>query len=90
MHGLVCVLLIRVVQAPKLKIIGDIGNGIIAEYDYENKAWFFKKMELLSLPDAMRTVKILALDIAPDNLDVVIDFLTWFPCVEKLHVVITL
>ena len=48
-------------------------------------------MEFLSLPNssAMRTVTILALDVAPDNPDVV-DFLTWFPCVEKLHMVLTL
>ena len=49
-------------------------------------------MEFLSLPNssAMRTVTILALDVAPDNPDVVVDFLTWFPCVEKLHMVLTL
>ncbi|CAL5008463.1 unnamed protein product [Urochloa decumbens] len=85
--GLMCGLLIQVVQAPKLKIVGYVGDGT-DEYDYKSKTWVFKKMELVSLPIPMRTVKIVALDVAPDNLDGVIDFLTWFPCVEKLHLVL--
>ncbi|CAO2176473.1 unnamed protein product [Urochloa humidicola] len=87
--GLVCGLRIRVVQAPKLMIVGYLSDGISCEYNYLLGRRVFKKMELISMPDteAMRTVKILALDIAPDNLDTVIDFLTWFPCVEKLHLV---
>ncbi|CAL5008464.1 unnamed protein product [Urochloa decumbens] len=86
--GFMCGLLIRVVQAPKLKIFGYVGDGT-DEYDHQSRTWVFKKMELVSLPIPMRTVKILALDVVPDNLDGVIDFLTWFSCVEKLHVVCT-
>ncbi|CAL5010127.1 unnamed protein product [Urochloa decumbens] len=86
--GLMCGLLVRVVHAPKLKIVGYIGDGT-DEYVHNSRAWVFKKMELVSLPIAMRSVKILALDVSPDNLDAVIDFLTWFPCVEKLHVVLS-
>ncbi|RCV30032.1 hypothetical protein SETIT_6G061300v2 [Setaria italica] len=74
---------IRVVQAPKLKITGYLADGIS-----KFGTWVFKKMELVTLPNAMRTVKILALDVSPHNLEVVIDFLTWFPCVEKLHMVL--
>ena len=46
-------------------------------------------MELLSLTNAMRTVKILALNTVP-TLDVVINLLQCFPCVEKLHIMVTL
>ncbi|KAF8712891.1 hypothetical protein HU200_028669 [Digitaria exilis] len=106
---------IRVIQAPKLKML-----GYLAEFDPPDLtlevaaatytasvftitllianlcscAFYlggfpcsFQKIELVSLPNPMRTVKILALDVAPDNLDVVIGFLTWFPCVEKLYMV---
>ncbi len=47
----------------------------------------FQKLVPVSLSNVMCTVKILALDRAPD-LDVVIDFLKCFPCVEKLYVVV--
>ncbi|CAO2168048.1 unnamed protein product [Urochloa humidicola] len=87
--GFTCGLLIRVVQAPKLMIVGYIGDGISYGYDDQLEIRLFKKMEFVSFPDAMRTVKILGLDVAPDNVDGVIDFLTWFPCVEKLHLVLS-
>ncbi|CAO2164398.1 unnamed protein product [Urochloa humidicola] len=87
--ALMCGLRIRVVQAPMLKIIGYLGDGISGPFDYGLGRRVFKKMELVSLPDTMRTVKVLALDVAPDNLDTVIDFLMWFPCVEKLNLVLS-
>jgi hypothetical protein len=40
---------------------------------------------IISLPNAMRTVKTLALLTAPD-LDLVTGFLKCFPCVEKLYI----
>ncbi|XP_039855103.1 putative F-box/FBD/LRR-repeat protein At1g78760 [Panicum virgatum] len=75
---------IQVIRAPKLKILGYLSDCVSAS---EFGIRILKKMEFLSLPNssAMRTVTILALDVAPDNPDVVVDFLTWFPCVEKLH-----
>jgi len=42
----------------------------------------------VSLSNVMRAMKILALNTAP-NLDVVIDFLKCFPCVEKLYIVVS-
>ncbi|CAO2038818.1 unnamed protein product [Urochloa humidicola] len=74
----------RIMQAPKLKMLGYIADSI-SESEFDLRV--FKKMEFLSLPDTrpMRTVTTLALDVAPDNPDVVIDFLKWFPCVERLH-----
>ncbi|CAO2164400.1 unnamed protein product [Urochloa humidicola] len=70
-------------------VVGYIGDGISYGYDDQLEIRLFKKMEFVSFPDAMRTVKILGLDVAPDNVDGVIDFLTWFPCVEKLHLVLS-
>jgi hypothetical protein len=48
----------------------------------------FQKMVPVSLSNVMRSVKILALDTTPD-LDVVIDFIKCFPCVEKLYIVVS-
>jgi hypothetical protein len=39
--------------------------------------------------NAMRTVKILAINVVLD-LNVVINFLQCFPCVEKLHIVVAI
>ncbi|KAF8669989.1 hypothetical protein HU200_051174 [Digitaria exilis] len=73
---------IHVIHAPILKMLGYLQvDGISDEFGPQN----LTLMKLVSLPKAMRTVKILALAVAPDNLDVVIDFFTWFPCVEKLY-----
>ena len=48
----------------------------------------FQKLVPVSLSNVMRAMKILALNTAP-NLDVVIDFLKCFPCVEKLYIVVS-
>nr|CAB3480001.1 unnamed protein product [Digitaria exilis] len=77
---------IHVIHAPILKMLGYLQvDGISDEFGPQNLT--LERMKLVSLPKAMRTVKILALAVAPDNLDVVIDFFTWFPCVEKLYMV---
>ncbi|WVZ95056.1 hypothetical protein U9M48_040861 [Paspalum notatum var. saurae] len=67
---------IRVIQAPKLKVLGYID------------AWNFKKMEFVGrLNDARRGVKILALIIPLVELLIILDILQCFPCVEKLHII---
>ncbi|KAF8669988.1 hypothetical protein HU200_051173 [Digitaria exilis] len=71
---------IQVIQAPNLKMLGYLPGK---EFVPPNLA--SKKMRLVSLPNAMHTVKILALDDVDPDMDVVIGFLTWFPCVEKLY-----
>uniref|UniRef100_A0A0D9Y0A6 Uncharacterized protein n=1 Tax=Leersia perrieri TaxID=77586 RepID=A0A0D9Y0A6_9ORYZ len=68
---------IRVIQAPKLKILGYLSDKFP---HLSLEPWFS------SLSNVMRTVKILALDTSLD-LEVVIDFLKCFPCVEKLYIV---
>nr|CAB3482154.1 unnamed protein product [Digitaria exilis] len=72
---------IRVMQAPKLKILGYLRESIS---EFDPGKWSFQGREVVSVPNALCTVKILALDVACDDLDVVINLLTWFPCVKKL------
>jgi len=74
---------IRVIQAPKLKTLGYLSDTI---YTLELGTMVFQKLVPVSLSNVMRAMKILALNTAP-NLDVVIDFLKCFPCVEKLYIV---
>ncbi|EEE53415.1 hypothetical protein OsJ_36490 [Oryza sativa Japonica Group] len=74
---------IWVTQAPKMKTLGYLSHKIST---IELGTMVFQKLVPVSLSNVMCTVKILALDRAPD-LDVVIDFLKCFPCVEKLYVV---
>jgi hypothetical protein len=74
---------IRVIQAPKLKTLGYLSHKITT---LELGTMVFQKMVPVSLSNVMRSVKILALDTTPD-LDVVIDFIKCFPCVEKLYIV---
>uniref|UniRef100_A0A0D9Y0A4 Uncharacterized protein n=1 Tax=Leersia perrieri TaxID=77586 RepID=A0A0D9Y0A4_9ORYZ len=74
---------IRVIQAPKLKTLGYLSHRISI---LELGTMVFQKMVPASMCNVSRTVKILALDTAPD-LDVVINFIKCFPCVEKLYIV---
>ncbi|CAL5010098.1 unnamed protein product [Urochloa decumbens] len=71
---------IRLVHAPKLKELGYLYSG--------DKTMVFKGVEPVSPTNAIRTVKILALNTVP-NVDVIIEFLRCFPCVEKLNLVVT-
>ncbi|CAN6222638.1 unnamed protein product [Urochloa humidicola] len=70
---------IRVIHAPELKELGYLYCG--------NTTKVFKGVELISLTNAIRTVKLLHLDIVP-QVDVIIDFLHCFPCVEELNLAI--
>ncbi|CAL5066000.1 unnamed protein product [Urochloa decumbens] len=73
-------LAIRIVQAPKLRTLGDLDDKIST---FQFGTVVIKRMVPVSLPNAIRTVKILALE--GYTLSVVIDMLKCFPCVEKLH-----
>ncbi|CAO2176474.1 unnamed protein product [Urochloa humidicola] len=79
-HDIIYHIKIRVIHAPKLKELGYLYSG--------DKAMVFKGVELVSLTNAIRTVKILALKTVP-SVDVIIEFLRCFPCVEKLNLVDT-
>ncbi|WVZ62717.1 LOW QUALITY PROTEIN: hypothetical protein U9M48_012428 [Paspalum notatum var. saurae] len=76
-------LVIRVIQAPRLRTLGYLHDDIPR---FQIGTMHFKKMVPVSLPVAIRSVKILGLLTAP-NLDFVTCLLKCFPCVEKLHIV---
>ncbi|TVU39620.1 hypothetical protein EJB05_13047, partial [Eragrostis curvula] len=77
-------LVIRVIQAPKLKTLGYLTQRVAT---LQLGTMVFQKMTPVSLCYVMRTVKILALATA-SSLDFIIDYLKLFPCVEKLYIVL--
>ncbi|PAN24994.1 hypothetical protein PAHAL_4G266800 [Panicum hallii] len=76
-------MVIRVLQAPKLKILGYLEDHCISTFQFGTLV--FEKMMPVTLSTSVRTVKTLALIIA-SNLDLVIGLLKCFPCVEKLYI----
>ncbi|XP_047080149.1 F-box protein At5g03100-like [Lolium rigidum] len=75
---------IRVIRAPKLKILGLLSEGIST---LSIGTTVFQKMIAVSLTTKVHTMKILFLDSIGPNLDAVLDFLKCFPCLEKLYVI---
>ncbi|EEC81867.1 hypothetical protein OsI_25652 [Oryza sativa Indica Group] len=75
---------IRVIAAPKLEVLGVLSDGIS---QLHLGTTFFQKMIAVNLTTSIRTVKVLVLDSNGPNLDVVVDFLKCFPCLERLYVV---
>ncbi|KAL6611252.1 hypothetical protein ACP70R_039180 [Stipagrostis hirtigluma subsp. patula] len=75
---------IRVLQAPKLEILGTLSERISK---IELGASVFQEMVAVSLTTSMHTVKVLVLDSAGPNLAIVVDFLKCFPCLEKLYII---
>jgi hypothetical protein len=51
---------------------------------------FLQKMIVVSLLSKMATMKILVLDSIGLNLDVVVDFLKCFPCLNKLYIIMSI
>ncbi|TVU39653.1 hypothetical protein EJB05_13084 [Eragrostis curvula] len=74
---------IRVVRAPKLEILGLLPEGICK---VEPVTRVFQETIALSLTTSMQTVKVLALVSVGPNLDLVVDFLKCFPCLEQLYI----
>ncbi|KAJ1287841.1 hypothetical protein BS78_02G041900 [Paspalum vaginatum] len=72
--------IIRIIQAPKLKALGQFDDKIST---FEIGTVVLKEMVPVSLPNVIRAVKILALK--DQNLACVIGLLKCFPCIEKLH-----
>uniref|UniRef100_A0ACD5UIE0 Uncharacterized protein n=1 Tax=Avena sativa TaxID=4498 RepID=A0ACD5UIE0_AVESA len=71
---------VRVLCAPRLDFLGSLPEG-------------FTKAKLESRvlqPDecVVRTVKVLVLRLSPPSIDDAIDFMTLFPCLEKLYVLL--
>uniref|UniRef100_A0ACD5U018 Uncharacterized protein n=1 Tax=Avena sativa TaxID=4498 RepID=A0ACD5U018_AVESA len=76
---------IRVIQAPKLEILGFLSEGIST---LQLGTSVFQKMIAVNLTTKMHTMKILALSSTGAKLGAAIDFLKCFPCLEKLYVVL--
>ncbi|XBJ26621.1 hypothetical protein VPH35_004001 [Triticum aestivum] len=77
---------VSVVSAPKLETLGYISHD-----SWESRIMFgstcIEELRIVSLTTVVRTIKILAIDIHIDfNLDMVIDLLRCFPCLEKLYI----
>ncbi|CAN6196702.1 unnamed protein product [Urochloa humidicola] len=74
---------ISVISAPKLDILGPLGDNF-PRHDFG--ATIFQGLRLVSLITVVPSVKILALMNAHLSLDVVINFMKCFPCLEKLYI----
>uniref|UniRef100_A0ACD5U1J9 Uncharacterized protein n=1 Tax=Avena sativa TaxID=4498 RepID=A0ACD5U1J9_AVESA len=76
---------ISVISAPKLEALGCIPQS----YSYSKIIFgstVIKGLRIDSLITVVRTVKILAIHLSYFNLDMVIDLMRCFPCLEKLYV----
>lgn len=78
---------IRVVRAPKLEMLGSLSKGISTLH---LGTTLFQRMVAVRLTTKMFAMKILVLDSMCPSVDVVVDFLTCFPCLEKLYVTLQL
>ncbi|CAM0953748.1 unnamed protein product [Alopecurus aequalis] len=76
---------IRVIQAPKLHILGFLSRGISTLH---LGTTIFQKMVAVSFTTKMHALKILALNSTGADLYAVVDFLKCFPFLEKLYVVL--
>uniref|UniRef100_A0ACD5WH20 Uncharacterized protein n=1 Tax=Avena sativa TaxID=4498 RepID=A0ACD5WH20_AVESA len=75
---------IRVISAPKLKILGVLSEGIP---ELQFGTMVFQKMIVVGLTTRMDTVRVLALDSVGPNLDTVVNFLKCFLFLERLYVI---
>ncbi|XP_051228427.1 F-box/FBD/LRR-repeat protein At5g44980 isoform X1 [Lolium perenne] len=75
---------IRIISAPKLKILGILSEDI-SELQFGNTV--FQKMIVVGLATKMHTVRVLALGSAGPNQDTVANFLKCFPNLERLYVI---
>uniref|UniRef100_A0A0E0EA78 FBD domain-containing protein n=1 Tax=Oryza meridionalis TaxID=40149 RepID=A0A0E0EA78_9ORYZ len=76
---------IRVIAAPKLEVLGVLSDGIS---QLHLGTTIFQKMIAVNLTTSIRTVKVLVLDSDGPNLDAVVDFLSCFPCLERLYIAV--
>jgi hypothetical protein len=74
---------VRIISAPKLRILGLLSQDI-AELQFGTSV--FQKMIAVGLTTRIHNVRVLALDSHGPNLDVVVNFLKCFPCLQRLYV----
>ncbi|XP_047056084.1 putative F-box/FBD/LRR-repeat protein At5g44950 [Lolium rigidum] len=75
---------IRIISAPKLKILGILSEDI-SELQFGNMV--FQKMIVVGLATKMHTVRVLALGSTGPNQGTVANFLKCFPNLERLYVI---
>ncbi|XP_039804257.1 uncharacterized protein LOC120668572 isoform X2 [Panicum virgatum] len=74
---------VSVISAPKLKMLGRLTDKIGR---FEFGATVFQGLHLIRLATVMRSVRVLALLNSNLILDVIINFMRCFPCLEKLYI----
>ncbi|KAL6594600.1 hypothetical protein ACP70R_048338 [Stipagrostis hirtigluma subsp. patula] len=74
---------ISVISAPRLKMLGRFTDRISG---FEFGDTVFQGLRATRVATVMRTVKVLALSNQNLSLDVTINFMRCFPCLEKLHI----
>jgi len=77
---------VSVISAPKLKMLGRLTDKIGR---FEFGATVFQGLHLIRLATVMRSVRVLALLNSNLSLDVIINFMRCFPCLEKLYIKVT-
>ncbi|KAM0927582.1 hypothetical protein ACQ4PT_002773 [Festuca glaucescens] len=75
---------ISVISAPKLETLGYLSFCSSSRLVFDSTV--IQGFEVDSFTTAVRTVKILAVDMNALSLDVVIDLMRCFPCLEKLYI----
>ncbi|VAH20486.1 unnamed protein product [Triticum turgidum subsp. durum] len=76
--------IIRIICAPKLKILGMLSENIS---EFHLGSSIIQKKVAVSLTTKMYTMRVLVLSSVGPNLDAVVNFLKYFPCLERLYVI---
>ncbi|CAL5089916.1 unnamed protein product [Urochloa decumbens] len=78
-----CGMRVSVISAPKLMLLGRLTDGIGR---LELGGTVFQGLKLIRMATTMRSLKVLALFNNALCLDVIINFMRCFPCLEKLYI----
>uniref|UniRef100_A0A0D9WXP2 Uncharacterized protein n=1 Tax=Leersia perrieri TaxID=77586 RepID=A0A0D9WXP2_9ORYZ len=73
---------ISVITAPKLETLGSLD----CTSTFEIGTTVFQELHFDSLTTVVRTVKVFAIDDGDLSLDMIINFMRCFPCLEKLYI----
>ncbi|XP_047074497.1 F-box/LRR-repeat protein At4g14103-like isoform X2 [Lolium rigidum] len=76
---------VRVLCAPKLDFLGSLPEGFSKA---KLETTLVQRTVVASLMSVVRTVKVLVLRMSPPSVDDAIDFVKFFPCLEKLYVLL--
>ncbi|KAF8762230.1 hypothetical protein HU200_009783 [Digitaria exilis] len=78
---------IAIISAPKLKILGSLTDNISR---LQLGTTVFKGLHDVRMDTEMRTVKVLALRLSSLRLNVTINLMRCFPCIEELYIEVTI